>query len=1072
MHRLITGRRASLAAVLIVALQAGLQSPLPASAGLPTDNSVTVQIDAAHSGGQPSDPLKPPLYRQWHFDFRDAINYPLIADGRVFATAGPLLYAFDLQTGTQIWGPIDLGARYNYLAYDGGRLFVHSSFNFLRAVDPATGHSIWLRQLPNQLGNDSAPVAFAGTIYALGNGEGGDLYAINEADGTTRWELSDCGDTRICPIIGMHTSVVATSTGIYLDSNCGWNYDFNPADGSIIWATYGYCTTGAGAIPALYQGRFYSRDNATLGGTSYIWDAATGTTTGYPIGAFKSDQPLAFSGSTGFFVNGGQLQAQNLSGTDFTTQTPAWTFSGDGPLTTAPVAANGVVYIGSSTGSLYAVDSSNGQKLWSDTGLPAMASEYAPSEIFPAFALGQGYLAVPASNTLIVYSSAPPTGQPGPRPIPAQSFPPSPSGAPGSQTSFQVDSAHGGWQSADTTAPPLAFAWAQDFASTPTTPVIANGRAFLAANDLHGINAPSVYAFNLLTGALDWGPIPAGNRLTYDQGRVFVINQVTQSSAPAGVVTALDESDGHELWTHTFGYPVYIFNTEPVAANGFVYVEATTGYGSPAAVYALREGDGSVAWSAGLQSATFPAVTGSGVYFDNACWAFAFNPLTGQPIWDRRVVCSGGGGTIPAVANGLFYFRDPLVGNARLDPGTGGLQGVFSGDRTPAFYGSLGFFSLGSHLMAEDLATSTVDWTFDGDGSLNNGPIIVDGNVYVGSASGRLYALRARDGAQLWSGDVGSPIHPQEDQVLGNAGSSLAAGGNMLLVPALNRVVAYTHCGATATQCATPTPAPPVVSSIDVTGNNPEGGNTVYLHGSGFTGATAVHFGTSPATRVNVVSASEMSAVSPAGQGTVHITVTTAAGTSTPSNADLFAYLASPVITGISPSHGPGDGGTKVTITGNYLYTTTAVHFGPLRAASLTVKSSTEVDVISPPGAGTVDITVTTYDRGSSLLTAADRFTFDGPSRVATSTTSRRSGEVGPPPHAPPCNCSHQAVSPPQLSWAGGVSTTPTRPAPPSRNPAASSASPVAPASEDTPATLAMQAAMREVRRSLLRLLN
>ena len=60
------------------------------------------------------------------------------------------------------------------------------------------------------------------------------------------------------------------------------------------------------------------------------------------------------------------------------------------------------------------------------------------------------------------------------------------------------------------------------------------------------------------------------------------------------------------------------------------------------------------------------------------------------------------------------------------------------------------------------------------------------------------------------------------------------------------------------------------------------------ITGTGFTGATAVDFGTTPATSFTVVSDTTITADSPAGTGTVDVTVTTPGGTSATSSADQF----------------------------------------------------------------------------------------------------------------------------------------------------------------------------------------
>ncbi|MBP9686417.1 MAG: IPT/TIG domain-containing protein [Candidatus Doudnabacteria bacterium] len=84
----------------------------------------------------------------------------------------------------------------------------------------------------------------------------------------------------------------------------------------------------------------------------------------------------------------------------------------------------------------------------------------------------------------------------------------------------------------------------------------------------------------------------------------------------------------------------------------------------------------------------------------------------------------------------------------------------------------------------------------------------------------------------------------------------------------------------------------PTVTSI-APGNGPtEGGTAVLITGTGFTGATAVRFGATMGTPFFIINDTTLSATAPAGSvGQVHITVTTPAGTSVATNADLFTYF-------------------------------------------------------------------------------------------------------------------------------------------------------------------------------------
>jgi hypothetical protein len=64
----------------------------------------------------------------------------------------------------------------------------------------------------------------------------------------------------------------------------------------------------------------------------------------------------------------------------------------------------------------------------------------------------------------------------------------------------------------------------------------------------------------------------------------------------------------------------------------------------------------------------------------------------------------------------------------------------------------------------------------------------------------------------------------------------------------------------------------------------------VTITGTGFTGATAVKFGSTNATSFTVNSETSIIAVSPKGKGTVDVMVTTPAGTTPTSPADQFTF--------------------------------------------------------------------------------------------------------------------------------------------------------------------------------------
>ncbi|HET9051953.1 MAG TPA: SBBP repeat-containing protein, partial [Candidatus Dormibacteraeota bacterium] len=96
-------------------------------------------------------------------------------------------------------------------------------------------------------------------------------------------------------------------------------------------------------------------------------------------------------------------------------------------------------------------------------------------------------------------------------------------------------------------------------------------------------------------------------------------------------------------------------------------------------------------------------------------------------------------------------------------------------------------------------------------------------------------------------------------------------------------------------------------------------------------------------------------------------------------DATAEIYTPPPVVSSVSPSSGSTNSPTTVTITGaGFTNGTAAVTFGGVPAAGMTVDSYTQITALSPPGSGTVDVTVFTSG-GSSTNTAADRFTYTSP---------------------------------------------------------------------------------------------
>jgi len=197
--------------------------------------------------------------------------------------------------------------------------------------------------------------------------------------------------------------------------------------------------------------------------------------------------------------------------------------------------------------------------------------------------------------------------------------------------------------------------------------------------------------------------------------------------------------------------------------------------------------------------------------------------------------------------------------------------------------------------------------------------------------------------------------------------------------------------GSTAYAClqwaSTFTPRP-TVTGISPAIGPATGGTSVTISGDGFTGATAVEFGSTPAT-FTVNSDTSITANSPvSGAGTFDVTVTSAGGTDLTSAADQFTFVAAPVVTGVSPNSGSVSGGYYVTVSGQNFTHTTGVSVGD-QATAFVIVSDSELSVYIPAsdsGPDSASVIVTTVGGVSSA-----QFTYTTVTDVAPAITSANS---------------------------------------------------------------------------------
>jgi hypothetical protein len=213
---------------------------------------------------------------------------------------------------------------------------------------------------------------------------------------------------------------------------------------------------------------------------------------------------------------------------------------------------------------------------------------------------------------------------------------------------------------------------------------------------------------------------------------------------------------------------------------------------------------------------------------------------------------------------------------------------------------------------------------------------------------------------------------------------------------ATNHITVTTPSGTSSTsssdQITVSAASNPTVTAVTPTSGSTGGGTVAYVSGSNFTGATGVSFGATAAASFTILSDTLIEAVAPPHtSGTIDITVTTYAATSSTGSADHFTYnsAGTPSVTQITPTEGSTAGGVVVTVLGSAFTGASGVSFGGTAATSYTVVNDSTILATAPAeSAATVDITVTTPS-GTSSTGSADKFTYAvAPTVTAVSPTS------------------------------------------------------------------------------------
>lgn len=163
-----------------------------------------------------------------------------------------------------------------------------------------------------------------------------------------------------------------------------------------------------------------------------------------------------------------------------------------------------------------------------------------------------------------------------------------------------------------------------------------------------------------------------------------------------------------------------------------------------------------------------------------------------------------------------------------------------------------------------------------------------------------------------------------------------------------------------------------------------EGGNEITLLGSGFdAGGLVAYFDDIPLDSLMLESGNVARVLAPEGTaGTVDVRVRTAEGMKT--LPDAYRYVPSSTLSEVTPSSGPVEGGTRISIHGTNFPENPRVFVGAFEATEVVRVRADQIDAVTPPGSdGPVSVRVVDAAAPEHKLSLRNAFTYEGPLALA-----------------------------------------------------------------------------------------
>lgn len=305
-----------------------------------------------------------------------------------------------------------------------------------------------------------------------------------------------------------------------------------------------------------------------------------------------------------------------------------WKYTTGDTVVSSPAVVNGMAYIGSNDGNIYAFNAATGVLLWSySTGFGSYCHciNSSPSVVKGVVYIGAGddklYALNALTGSLIWTYTVGDAVQTAVMVVNNVAYFGS-----NDDNLYAVNATTGVRLWSFTTGAAVLFA-----------PVVVNGLVYAGSEDNH------LYALNATTGVLQWSVNTVGSILT-----PTVVNGIVYVGASNGTIYAFNALIGTTIWSFAHGVMI---NTSPAVAKGIAYFGTDDGI-----IYAFKATTGTLLWSYSTKVAFDSLAVANGVVYagayNNNSGLLALNANKGTVLWVYPNIY---GFTSTVVVNGAIY---------------------------------------------------------------------------------------------------------------------------------------------------------------------------------------------------------------------------------------------------------------------------------------------------------------------------------------------------------------------------------------------------------------------------------